>query len=168
MAHEHHKDDGAVHAHIASVPFYVGIFMALTFLTIVTVGVSYIHLGKANLIVAVIIASIKAALVLLFFMHLKYDTRFHGLIVIATVCFIGVFFAYTMNDTERRAEVDDASTTRIWVGSNDPAPGGLQAKPVPSGGHGAAHGGGGEHGKAPEGAGHGATPAPATSGGEHH
>ena len=147
MAHAHGKDDGAVHAHISSVPFYIAIFTALTFLTVVTVGVSYVHLGKANLIVAVVIASIKAALVLLFFMHLRHDTRFHGLIVIATLGFIGVFFAYTMNDTERRTEVDDASTTKFWVGSNDPAPGGLRAKPVPtvhappgaSGGHAPAH-----------------------------
>jgi cytochrome c oxidase subunit 4 len=152
MSQAHHKDDGAVHAHISSVPFYIGIFMTLTFLTVVTVGVSYVHLGKANLIVAVVIASIKAALVLLFFMHLRHDTRFHGLIVISTLCFIGVFFAYTMNDTERRTEVDDASTTKHWVGSKDPAPGGLQAKPVPAVPSGGAHGGGG-HAPAPAGGG---------------
>lgn len=131
--HDHSHDDGHVHAHIASLPFYVGIFMALVVLTLLTVGVSYIHLGKANLLVAVVIASIKAALVLLFFMHLKHDTKFHGLIVIGTLFFIGVFFAYTLNDTERRAEVDDASTTPTWIGTNDPAPGGLRAKPVPTG-----------------------------------
>ena len=160
QAHEHsgHGDDGAVHAHISSVPFYIAIFTALTFLTIVTVGVSYVHLGKANLIVAVIIASIKAALVLLFFMHLRHDTRFHGLIVIATLGFIGVFFAYTMNDTERRSEVDDASTSKMWSGSSELAPGGLRAKPVPT-----VHG---EH--APPGGSAGGAHAPAPGGGEHH
>src|SRR5262245_9485527 len=136
MSHDAHSkhDEGAVHAHISSIPFYVGIFLVLTTLTVITVGVSYVHLGKANLLVAIVIASIKAALVMLFFMHLKHDTKFHGLIVIATLCFIGVFFAYTLNDTERRGEVDDASTVIEWSGAAEPAPGGLLAKPAPSGG----------------------------------
>jgi cytochrome c oxidase subunit 4 len=128
-AHEAHghgdgHDDGAVHAHISSVKFYVGILGALMVLTLLTVGIASIHLGPLNLAVAIIIASAKATLVLLFFMHLKTDNRFNGTIVICSLMFVGVFFAYTMNDTERRAEVDDAQGSQVLPASGQQAPGG--------------------------------------------
>src|SRR5690349_14003788 len=81
-----------VHAHIASVRFYVGILAALMVLTLLTVGVASIHLGKLNLAVAVVIASAKATLVVMFFMHLKYDNKFNATILICSLLFIGVFF----------------------------------------------------------------------------
>src|SRR4051812_20372160 len=108
-----HDDDGAVHVHVSSVKFYVGIFMTLVCLTLLTVGVSYIHLGPLNLAVAIVIASIKAALVVMFFMHLKYDTKFNALIFVCSLMFIGVFFAYTFNDTGHRGVVDEANGTQV-------------------------------------------------------
>ncbi len=127
---EHHNDagaasDGEVHAHIGSLVQYVGIFVALITLTLLTVGVSNIHLGKANLVVAIVIASMKASLVLLFFMHLRHDNRFHGIIVIVSVLFIGVFFAYTRTDTERRGEIDPDQGVKINPETGDVAPGGV-------------------------------------------
>ena len=59
--HHPHKDDGAVHAHISSAPFYFAIFMALIALTILTVGQSYVDLGRLNLIVVILIAKIGRA-----------------------------------------------------------------------------------------------------------
>src|SRR5580704_16125963 len=105
MAHEHDKEAGHghgedefyVHAHVSSVKFYVGILAALMFFTLLTVGVASVHLGPLNLAVAVVIASIKATLVVTFFMHLKYDNKFNTTILISTLMFIGVFFVYTMN-----------------------------------------------------------------------
>ena len=44
-------------------------------LTVVTVLVSYVNLGVMNVVVALIIASTKASLVALFFMHLKGESR---------------------------------------------------------------------------------------------
>ena len=46
--HGHGHDDGAVHAHISSVPFMGAIFAALIVLTVVTVAVSRVDLGPAN------------------------------------------------------------------------------------------------------------------------
>jgi cytochrome c oxidase subunit 4 len=133
-AHEEH-DDGRVHAHISSIKFYITIFTALIILTVTTVGVSYIHLGPANLAVAIIIASIKAALVCLFFMHLRHDNKFHALIFVSSLLFIGVFFAYTVNDTGRRGEVDDSQGTQSISPSGSAsaaAPGG-DTRPEPKG-----------------------------------
>jgi cytochrome c oxidase subunit 4 len=125
-AHGHGHDDGAVHAHISSVKFYVGILGALMFFTLLTVAVASIHLGPLNLAVAVIIASIKATLVVMFFMHLRHDNKFHSTILICSLMFIGVFFAYTMNDTSTRADVDDAQGAIMQPSTGQQAPGGAK------------------------------------------
>src|ERR1700761_7349721 len=104
--HEAAAGDGAVHAHISSAGFYAVIFGALICLTVLTVGQSYVDLGRLNLIVVLLIATTKASLVVSFFMHLRYDNKFNALIFISCLFFIGVFFAYTMNDTEHRGELD--------------------------------------------------------------
>jgi cytochrome c oxidase subunit 4 len=122
---EHDVDDGNVHAHVASVKFYVGILAILVMFTLLTVAVASIHLGPLNLAVAIAIASAKATLVVMFFMHLKYDNRFNATIVIISLLFIGVFFAYTMNDTDTRAELDDAQGSQVLPSSGQQAPGGM-------------------------------------------
>ena len=158
-AHHAPKEDGAVHAHISPAWFYMVIFGALIGLTLLTVGQSYIDLGKANLIVVILIATTKASLVVSFFMHLRYDNKFNALIFVSCIFFIGVFFAYTMNDTERRGELDPDQNMKVYQKTGEVAPGGF----VPHVAASSEHGGTTEHG--------GATPAPsggAMPGGEHH
>lgn len=159
-----HKDDGAVHAHISPSWFYMVIFAALIGLTLLTVGQSYVDLGKANLIVVILIATTKASLVVTFFMHLRHDNKFNALIFVSCIFFIGVFFAYTMNDTERRGELDPDQNVKIYQKTGELAPGGFVPPAAASGDHGAAPAG--EHGgtPAPSGA---PAPAPAPHGGGH-
>ena len=127
---EQHADDGAVHAHISSVPFYVAVFLGLLCLTIITVGQSYVDLGKANLIFVILIATMKASLVVTFFMHLKWDNKFNALVFLSTIFFIGVFFAYTLNDTDKRGELDPDQNVHVWEKTGEQAPGGmLKAEP---------------------------------------
>lgn len=127
--HEHdHAHDGPygeeeVHSHIGSYAQYGAVFMALIFFTLLTVGVASIHLGKANLAVAVVIASAKAALVCTFFMHLKDDNKFNTLILLAAITFIGIFFALTLNDTQYREQLDPQSGNRVYLPLGTPAPG---------------------------------------------
>lgn len=99
-------EDGEVHAHVSSWQLYVGILIALMVLTALTVGISFIHLGKLNLMVAVFIATIKASLVVTYFMHLKHDNRFNALVFLSSMFFVAIFLIYTFNDTNRRAKVD--------------------------------------------------------------
>ncbi len=55
---------------------YIGVFLALLVLTGITVGASYIHFGgKGNIVVALVIAALKAGLVAGWFMHLKSERR---------------------------------------------------------------------------------------------
>jgi cytochrome c oxidase subunit IV len=137
VAHQH-KDDGAVHAHISSTSFYVVIFLGLIALTVLTVGQSYVDLGKLNLIVVILIATTKASLVVSFFMHLRYDNKFNALIFISCLLFIGVFFAYTMNDTERRGELDPDQNVKVLPSTGQEAPGGFVPHTADSAEHGAA------------------------------
>ena len=126
-----HADDGNVHAHISSLKQYVAIFLALIMFTLLTVAVSNVHLGKLNLVVAVVIASMKASLVLLFFMHLRYDNKLYSMVLVLALCFIGIFFAYTMNDTDRRGEIDLLQGVVVSPETGLAAPGGLP-EPAPT------------------------------------
>lgn len=113
VSESHQSADGKVHAHITPVKAYWAIFGALIFFTLLTVGVSYIHLGPLNLVVAIAIATVKATLVVLYFMHMKYETKFNVLVFLSALLFMGIFLAYTMNDTEHRASVDAVNGGRV-------------------------------------------------------
>jgi cytochrome c oxidase subunit 4 len=122
-----HPDDGAVHVHIASTQFYIGIFAALVVLTILTVKVSYYDFGPANIVIAILIATAKASLVATFFMHLRHDKLFNTLAFLSAFVFLGVFILLTYDDLGNRGKVDND-----YGGTLDPrtglaAPGGLPA-----------------------------------------
>ncbi len=63
--------------HISPTITYVYVGIALLVLTIITVLASYINFGSMfiNIVIALVIATIKALLVLLYFMHLKYENK---------------------------------------------------------------------------------------------
>ena len=135
-------DDGTLHIHAGDLKVYLAVFGGLICLTLLTVGISYVHLGPLNLVVAIAIATMKAALVVTFFMHLKDDKRFITLMLLGGVFFIGIFFAYTMMDTDRRQnELNDASGNKVFLGETEKqAPGGFVAPEHPADEHeGATH-----------------------------
>ncbi len=149
-AHEHSShghseapDDGMVHVHVHPASTYYKIFAALVFFTLLTVGVAQVHLGDWNFFVAVAIATIKATLVAAFFMHLKDDNRFNLVIFMGSLVFIGVFFVYTMNDTQHRGRWDDSYGTEV-NSHGERAPGrgvyeAIELKVEEGHGHGAGH-----------------------------
>jgi cytochrome c oxidase subunit IV len=62
---------------------YFVVFGALMVLTAVTVGVAFVDLGRMNVVVALVVALLKATLVVLFFMHVRYSSRLVQLVVIS-------------------------------------------------------------------------------------
>lgn len=112
-AHNEAADDGLVHVHVHPASTYYKIFGALVFFTLLTVGLAQVHLGEWNFFVAVAIATLKASLVAAFFMHLKDDNRFNLIIFVGSLVFIGVFFVYTMNDTQYRGQWDTSFGTEV-------------------------------------------------------
>ncbi len=119
-----HADDGRVHAHISSTKFYVGIFGALVFLTIATVKVSYYDFGSLNIVVAMLIATMKASLVAAFFMHLRHDKLFNTLSFLGAFLFLAIFILLTYDDISRRGELDPAYGGTVLPKTGEVAPGG--------------------------------------------
>lgn len=73
--------------HIGSIKSYVGIWLTLMVLTVVTAAVAFVDLGPFNTVVALVIASFKACLVVLFFMHVKYTSEKMTKVVVASAIF---------------------------------------------------------------------------------
>jgi cytochrome c oxidase subunit 4 len=71
-------------------------------LTAVTIGISRIDMGVINIWVALLIASTKSSLVLLFFMHLKYESRLVKLSVIGTIVCLAVLIGFIFWDISFR------------------------------------------------------------------
>jgi cytochrome c oxidase subunit 4 len=91
-------------AHVMPVPVLLAVFFALIALTAVTVAVARYHgldFGSWNLLIALAIATAKAALVALYFMHLRYDHPFHGLIFVVALGFLALFMSLTLMDTQQ-------------------------------------------------------------------
>lgn len=104
-SHSHAKIDehdplADYHPHVVPVPLLLGIFGLLLFLTFVTVAVTYIDLGPLNIVIALGIAVIKAGVVAMYFMHLRYDRPFHGVILIASLLFVAVFIGMALLDSK--------------------------------------------------------------------
>jgi len=81
---------------------YAKTLISLLILTAITVGASYINFGAMNVVVALTIATIKATLVALFFMHLLHDKPVNALIACAGFLFLGLFLMFTLLDFDSR------------------------------------------------------------------
>jgi cytochrome c oxidase subunit IV len=86
-------------AHVVDVRVLLAVFAALMALTAITVAVSYFNFGALNLMVALGVATIKAALVALWFMHLRYENGLNAFIFLVGVVFLGLFLIITMLDS---------------------------------------------------------------------
>jgi len=80
----------------------LAVFAALLLLTVVTVLVSYVDLGLWNVVVALLIASAKASLVALFFMHLKGESPLVWGFALVPIVFLALILIGTLTDTMLR------------------------------------------------------------------
>ena len=121
-AHESHNAHEDGEHHVDSLQLYFGVFGALIVLTVVTVGASYVDVGAANTPIAVIIASMKAALVAFFFMHLRHDKPFHALVFVAGLFFLSFLFLFTLTDEGSRGDVDGVNGSLVEKPADSAAP----------------------------------------------
>jgi cytochrome c oxidase subunit 4 len=84
--------------HVVPTRVYYAIFATLMVLTAITVAAAYFDLGPLNTVVAVVIACIKATIVVLYFMHVRYSTRLIKMTVIAGLYWMGILLVLTMSD----------------------------------------------------------------------
>ena len=88
--------------HVGSVRTYIGVWLALLVLTVVTALVAEIDLGPWNIVVAMTIAVTKAMLVVLFFMHVKGSTHLTRLFVVAGFFWMAILFVMMFTDYASR------------------------------------------------------------------
>jgi cytochrome c oxidase subunit 4 len=84
--------------HVVPYTVYLAVFGALMVLTVLTVGVAFFDLGNLNVTVALTVAVMKASLVVLFFMHAKYQSQIIKLVVLASIVWLGFLFLITLSD----------------------------------------------------------------------
>ena len=101
MAHEPHEYHGV--GHLVPIKILAATAVALLFLTVVTVWAAGIDFGNLNIWIALAIAALKASLVVLFFMHLKYDRPFNSIVFVTSLCFVALFISLALTDTREYA-----------------------------------------------------------------
>lgn len=102
-AHDHGHGHGELHDslghHVMEPKTLITVFLALIFLTFITVYVTRFELGPLNIVAALGIATAKAMLVMLWFMHLKYDRPFNMIIFFCSFGFVALFIGFLLMDT---------------------------------------------------------------------
>jgi cytochrome c oxidase subunit 4 len=89
-------------AHVVPPRTYLGIFAALLVLTAITIWVAFQDLGIMNNVVAMGIAALKATLVVLYFMHVRYSTRLTQIMVASSLVWLVILIAFTLSDVYTR------------------------------------------------------------------
>lgn len=95
----HAADDSPHEPHAMPLRVLFGVFVILLLLTFATVAVTWVDLGGLNVWVALIVAVVKAAFVGLYFMHLRYDNPFNGLILVFSLAFVALFIGFALIDS---------------------------------------------------------------------
>ena len=112
----HHDDDhGHGLAHVADPKVLLATGSTLLLLTVVTVLATRVDFGaNINLAIAMVIAVTKATLVILFFMHLRYDRLFHTVVFVSAILAASLFVGFTLMDTSQYQQ------TNIWEPARPP------------------------------------------------
>jgi len=84
--------------HVLPTRVYFTIFAILMVCTLATVLIALVDLGPLNVVAALAIAVFKAALVVLFFMHVKYSSRLTWAVVMGGIFWLGILLVLTMGD----------------------------------------------------------------------
>jgi cytochrome c oxidase subunit 4 len=92
--HEEHEHGGT--------GVYVKTLIVLLILTAITVAAAGFDFGQGNVVIALAIATVKASLVALFFMHLKWDKPVNAVIAMAGFLFLGIFIMFCLLDFNSR------------------------------------------------------------------
>jgi cytochrome c oxidase subunit 4 len=108
-SHSHGSATGHGHAnepHVMPLSLYYMIFAILLALLILTVAIAEFDLGSMGLAVAMIIATIKAILILMYFMHVKFSPPLVWVFSTAAFAWLVLLFVYALNDYFTRMWMD--------------------------------------------------------------
>jgi len=91
-----------VSEHIVSPKIYIVIFASLMLGTGITVWAAFQNFGLFNIVIALAIATIKATLVVLYFMHARYSPKRTQLVIVCSVFWLAIMLALTLSDYDTR------------------------------------------------------------------
>jgi cytochrome c oxidase subunit 4 len=91
--------------HVISLKTYIAVFIALLVGTGLTVAAASVDMGRLNTPVALAIAAVKATLVILFFMHVRYSSRLTQIIVAGSLFWFAIMVTFTLSDYLYRGHV---------------------------------------------------------------
>ena len=77
---------------------YIVVYALLMLLLIMTVAAAQFDLGRGNVVIALVIACLKAMLVILFFMHVRHSSRLTWIVAAAGFVWLMILLALTMTD----------------------------------------------------------------------
>ena len=92
------KKDTVIQTHIVKYKTYLYVWCALLILLGITIAAAKLYFSKYSVLINLLIASVKALLVLLFFMHLKYEGWFLKILVFITIMVLTLVIAFTFSD----------------------------------------------------------------------
>lgn len=109
-----HDDHG--HHHVLPLWLLLGTWAALMGLTVFTVTASTFELGAFDLPVAMAIATVKATLVMLIFMHLGFDKSFHSLLIYGSFLFVFLFISFVWIDrAQYQSDISEKEQQEIAI-----------------------------------------------------
>jgi cytochrome c oxidase subunit 4 len=92
-----------VSEHIVSPKIYLVIFLTLMAGTGITVWAAFNNFGVFNIVIALAIATFKATLVVLYFMHARYSPKRTQLVIVCSVFWLAILLALTLTDYTTRS-----------------------------------------------------------------
>ena len=120
-----HGEETHTHDHTK---WYIATIIALFFLTGITVFAASINFGSntTNLFIAMAIATVKASLVVMFFMHLRWEKGMNAVVFLSSIFFVGIFMTFTFFDINTRANIEPVGPTEPGVSA------GYGPSPIPT------------------------------------
>jgi len=97
-----HTESGV---HVASLKLLVGVMVALMIGTWLTVSVTHFDFGVLNIWIGLGIATVKAILVGLYFMHLRWDKPFNAFVFVSAFAFLALFIGFALMDSAHYQDV---------------------------------------------------------------
>jgi cytochrome c oxidase subunit 4 len=91
--------------HVIGIRTYVTIYVILLVLTAITIGAAFTDLGRINVVLMLAIAAVKATLVVLWFMHVRFEGRLVHVAAAAGFGWLAIMIAFTMSDYLTRTVV---------------------------------------------------------------
>lgn len=110
-----HADHGYGPHHVTPSSTFLAVLLTLLFLTIITVAASRVDFGSANLLIAMLIASVKASLVIAIFMHVKWDTPINKIVFLSSFLFLSLLFLFTLADQATRGRANPGNRIKAPV-----------------------------------------------------